>query len=120
MPGNKVQLISKYIKIKQNCKLKPKFFGVFSVLDPIEIQALKYELPKKCKIHDIFYVLLLKQDIIKRRQIIDNVAKLDYSNSKEYEIEAICDSKIYARGSKSQLLPSFYNHVLCKDYSWLI
>ena len=37
--GNKVWLNSKYIKTKQNCKLKAKFFGPFQVLHLIGNQA---------------------------------------------------------------------------------
>ena len=39
--GDKVWLNSKYIKIKQNRKLKAKFFGLFQVLHPVEKQAYK-------------------------------------------------------------------------------
>ena len=46
-PGDKVWLNSKYIKTKQNRKLKAKFFGPFWVLHPVEKQAYKLELPKK-------------------------------------------------------------------------
>ena len=46
-PGDKVWLNSKYIKTKQNRKLKAKFFGPFWVLHPIGKQAYKLELPKK-------------------------------------------------------------------------
>ena len=34
-PGNKVWLNSKYIKTKQNQKLKAKFFELFQVLHPV-------------------------------------------------------------------------------------
>ena len=46
-PGDKVWLNSKYIKIKQNWKLKAKFFGPFRVLHPVDKQAYKLELPRK-------------------------------------------------------------------------
>ena len=38
-PGDKVWLNSKYIKTKQNRKLKAKFFGPFQVLHPVRKQA---------------------------------------------------------------------------------
>ena len=46
-PGDKVWLNSKYIKPKQNRKLKAKFFKPFQVLHPVGKQAYKLELPKK-------------------------------------------------------------------------
>ena len=46
-PGDKVWLNSKYIKIKQNQKLKAKFFKLFCVLYPMSNQAYKLKLPRK-------------------------------------------------------------------------
>ena len=45
--SNKVWLNSKYIKIKQNQKLKTKFFRLFRVFYTVRKQAYKLELPKK-------------------------------------------------------------------------
>ena len=65
-PGEKVWLSSKYLKTKQNHKLEAKFLGPFQVLNPIGKQAYKLKLPKKWKIHNVFYVLLLEQDTTKK------------------------------------------------------
>ena len=46
-PRDKVWLNSKYLKTKQNRKLKGKFFGLFQVLYLVEKQAYKLKLPKK-------------------------------------------------------------------------
>ena len=46
-PGEKVWLNSKYIKIKQNCKLEAKFFRPFRSLRLVGKQAYKLKLPKK-------------------------------------------------------------------------
>ena len=43
-PEEKVGLNNKYIKTKQNRKLKAKFFGLFRILRPVEKQAYKLDL----------------------------------------------------------------------------
>ena len=43
-PGNKVWLNTKYLKTKQNRKLKVKFFGPFRVLHPVGQQTYQLEL----------------------------------------------------------------------------
>ena len=86
-PGDKVWLNSKYIKTKQNRKLKAKFFGPFRVLHPVGKQAYKIELPKKWRIHDVFHISLLEQDTT-RKERVEKVPELDVGdNSKEYEVE---------------------------------
>ena len=47
IPGEKVWLNSKYIKIKQNRKLETKFFGPFRILYPVGKQVYKLDLPTK-------------------------------------------------------------------------
>ena len=46
-PGNNVWLNSKYIKTKQEQKLKAKFFGLFGILYSIGKHDHKFELLKK-------------------------------------------------------------------------
>ena len=45
--GDKVWLNSKYIKTKQNRKLKAKFFKLFRILHSVYRQAYKLKLPRK-------------------------------------------------------------------------
>ena len=59
-PGDKVWLSSKHFKTKRNRKLKAKFLGPFWVLHLVGKQTYKLELPKKWRIHDVFYVSLLE------------------------------------------------------------
>ena len=59
-PGNKLWLSSKHLKTKRNRKLEAKFLRPFWVLYPVSKQAYKLELPKKWRIHDVFYVSLLE------------------------------------------------------------
>ena len=64
--GEKIWLNSKYIKTKQNRKLKTKFFGPFRILHLVRKQAYKLELPKKWRIYNVFHVSLLEQDTTKK------------------------------------------------------
>ena len=52
--------------------------------------------------HDVFHMSLLEQDIIRKEQVDKQVTELEpeAGDSKEYEIEAIWDSAVYA--SKSE------------------
>ena len=45
--GDKVWLNSKYIKTKQNQKLKTKFFKLFQILHFVDNQTYKLKLPKQ-------------------------------------------------------------------------
>ena len=83
---------NKYIKTKQNQKLKVKFFELFQVLYLVNKQAYKLELLKKKKIDDIFYVLLLEHNTIRKGRVDENnTTKLDTGNNnyREYEIKTI-------------------------------
>ena len=116
-PDDNVWLNSKYIKTKENWKLKAKFFRSFQVLYLVKKQANKLELFRKWRIFDVFHVSLLKQDTTKKRREDKSTTKLDANDNKrgEYKIEAICDSAVYAKKSASHL-PGFYHLVFWKDY----
>ena len=99
-----------------NWKLEAKFFGSFWVLHFVEKQVYKLELPKKWKIHDVFHVSLLEQDTTKK-EWDDNAVELDTGdNSREYKVEAIWDSVVYARELELGYLPGFYYLVSWKGY----
>ncbi len=68
-PGDKVWLNRKYIKTKQNWKLKAKYFGTFYVLHPVGKQAYKIELPRNWRICDVFHVSSLEQDTTNKRRV---------------------------------------------------
>ena len=116
-PGNKVWLSSKHLRIKRNRKLKAKFFGSFQVLYPVGKQAYKLKLPKKWRIHDVFHVSLLEQDTTKKGQVNDTQLNFEFEagDDKEYEVDGIRDSAVYARESAGQL-PGLYYLVSWKGY----
>ena len=117
-PGDKVWLNNKYIKTKRNRKLEAKFFEPFQVLHPIGKQAYKFELPKRWRMHNIFHVSLLEQDTTWKERVDKRVKKLELEagNSKEYEVEAIWDSVVYASKLESGQLPGLYYLVAWKRY----
>ena len=109
---------SKYIKTKQNQKLEVKFFKPFQVLHPVGKQAYKLQLPKKWKVHNVFHMSLLEQNTTKKGRVNKKVLELDVGNedSKEYKVEAIWDSAVYANESESGYLPGLYYLVAWKGY----
>ena len=87
------------------------------MLYPVGTQEYKLELLKKWRIHDVFHVSLLKQDITRKRRVDDENVELDASNENgEYEVEAIRDSEVYTRESKSGDLPGFHYLLSWKRY----
>ena len=115
-PSEKVWLNSKYIKTKRNRKLEAKFFGLFQVLHLVEKQVYKLELLKRWRIHDVFHMSLLEQDITKKERVDKQVTELEAGHSEEYEVETIRDSIVYASELESGQLPGLYYLVVWKGY----
>ena len=119
-PGDKVWLSSKHFKTKRNCKLEAKFLGLFWVLYPVGKQAYKLELPKKWRIHDVFHVSLLEQDTTKKGRVNDTQLDFEFEagddKDKEYEVDGIWDSAVYAKESATGQLPGLYYLVSWKGY----
>ena len=110
--SKKVWLNSKYIKTKRNRKLEAKFFESFRVLHPVGSQAYKLELPKWWKIHNVFHIFLLEQNITRKgwvdKKIVEQLEFKADGNNEEYEVEGICDSAVYVRESKAGHLLGLY------------
>ena len=60
---------------------------------------------------------LLKRDTLRKGQVEETQLELDAGNKEENKVEAIWDSMVYAKKSKSGHLSSFYYLVLWKRYS---
>ena len=119
IPEDKVQLNSKYIKTKQNCKLEFKFFGPFRVLRSVEKQAYKIELPKRWRIHNVFYISLLEQDITRKGWVDKKTLQLEFEDNgkgEESEDEVICDSAVYAKESENGHFPDLYYLIFWKGF----
>ena len=116
--SDKVWLNSKYIIMKQNRKLEAKFLRPFRVLHLVGKQAYKLKLPKKWRIHKVFHVLRREQDNTRKERVDKNVTQLEFDagNSKEYKVEVIQDSTVYAMESESSHLPGLYYLIAWKGY----
>ena len=67
-----------------------KVLWPFRVFHLIGKQAFKLELPKKWRIHDVFYVSLLEQYTTMKRRMNDENVELDASvKNEEYQVEVI-------------------------------
>ena len=79
-------------------------------------QAYKIKLSKKWKTYDVFHVSLLKQDTTRKRRV-ETAIELDKDDSKEYELEVICDCEVYTKELDSDhYLPGLYYLILWKSY----
>ena len=113
-PGENVWLNSKFIKTKRNRKLEAKFFEPFQVLHPVRKQAYKLDLPRNWRIHDVFYVSLLEQDTTRKKREF-SVPEFEPGDNKEYKVEAIRESAVYAKKADGHL-PGLYYLVAWKSY----
>ena len=63
-------------------------------------------------------MLLLEQDTTRKGRVDEIVTELDAgsNDSGEYKVEAICNSAVYTRESKSGYLPGLYCLVFWEGY----
>ena len=107
--------------MKQNKKLKNKFFELFRVFYVVGKTAYKLDLPTKWKVHNLFYVSLLEQDTMRKRRVdkalLEPENKLEFKTggNKKYGVQAIINSAVYGQKTNNQI-PSLYYLVLWKDY----
>lgn len=91
--NNKIWLNGKFIKTKCKPKLDLKFFKPFHVFYLVRKQIYKLEFYRKQRIDDIFNILILEQDKIKKWQVNKNVKLRNFdisgNKSKKYKVEAI-------------------------------
>lgn len=72
---------------------------------------------EKWKIYDIFHMLVLEHNTIKRKQGDKTMSKIEFNKgSKEYEIETIHDLKVYTKKTDNGQLPKLHYLVSWKSY----
>ena len=76
-------------------------------------------MPKKKRIYDVFHVSLLEQHPTKKGRVNDTQLNFEFEadHDKEYEVNGIWDSALYAKESATGQLPWLYYLVLWKRYS---
>ena len=84
------------------------------MLHLISKQVYKFELQRKWRVHNVFHVSPLEKDTTRKGPVSKKVLELDASNedSKEYKIEAIWDSAVYANKLESGHLQDLYYLVM--------
>ena len=88
--------------------MEVKFFGPFRVLHYVGKQAYKLELSRNWRIHDVFYLSLLEQDTTRKWQEFSVQEFEPGDDNKEYEVEAIQDSAVYAKETDGYLPGLYY------------
>lgn len=73
------------------------------MLYPVRNQVYKLEFSKKWRIYDVFHMSLLEQNTTRKGRVDKNTTKVEYkagkNKNKEYKVEGIWDSAVYARES---------------------
>ena len=96
--GSKVWLLKRHIKTtRPSDKLDYKKLGPFSVLARIGSRAYKLDLPPSMKVHPTFHISLLQpySDDPLPLQRKEPPPPIIIDDEKEYEIEAIIDSRLH-------------------------
>ena len=115
--GDMVMLNMKNIRtVRTSRKLDSKYLGPFRIVEKINENAYRLQLPNHFKIHDVFNVSLLRKyhapTMVPREIVPTPIPQL--ADSQEYEYEAILDDKMAtAPGSKEPTL-----HYLIKWVGW--
>ena len=82
--------------------------------------SIQTRVSQKWRIHDIFYISLLEQDITRKGQVDEEVRQIEFEvgddDSREYELEAIWDSAVYAWESELGHLSGLYYLLSWKRY----
>lgn len=113
-PIEKIWLNSKYTRIKQNCKFENKFFGPFYILHPVSKQANNFKLPTKSKIYNIFYILLLKQDITRKVELIKSISCQTQNKSLILETKKYIRQKQFAieKSMQKKLKVNYQDYII--------
>ena len=113
---DKVFLDSQNIKSTQpSKKLDLKYYSPYEVIAPIDKQAYRLALLSSMKIHNIFYISLLKPCDTKGKTPL--LFPIDMEGEEEYEVKKILNSRIHY--GKLQYLVKWLGY-LHTDNQWMV
>lgn len=96
-----------------------KFSGSFQVIYQVGKQTYTLKLPTRQRIHDVFYILPLKQNITRREyvnELVELEPELHPGKNKEYEIETLKDYIVITSKTARDQLPGLFYLIFWKDY----
>ena len=110
-PGYSVWWSGKQIRTKKNPKFEHKYLGPFKVVETVGKQEYKFKLPAKWRIYPVFYVSLLKKNVIKKEALVQKIAdQLEFKEGEhpEHKIDSIIDSMVFAKEAIDGRPPELY------------
>ncbi|KAJ1143088.1 hypothetical protein NDU88_009399 [Pleurodeles waltl] len=115
--GHKVWLSSRFLPSRFSTnKFKPRFYGPFRISQVLNPVVVRLRLPHTWRVHPVFHVSQLKLFVPDpyHRQF-QRPPPLSINGQPEYEVQEICDSRIFRR--KLQFLVHWKGYPL-SDCSW--
>lgn len=83
----------------------------------MEKQAYKFELPKKWRIYNVFYVSLLDKNTSRKRWVDKNMTEFEAGgNEEEYKVEGIWNSVVYEKELAADHLLGIYYLISWEGY----
>ena len=117
--GNQVWLEGCNLSVAGNHKLSPKCYGLFIITQMISPVAVRLDLPKSMKIHNVFHMdLLLPYKEMEQYGTPFMHPPLIIDSEEEYEIKNILDARHHGQGCKLQYLVHWKGYPHSND-SWI-
>jgi hypothetical protein len=107
------------LKMKGEEKLKPQFYGLYKISRRFGEVAYELELPKGCKIHNVFHVSCLKKEVGQHVFISTKLPPLDEEGQLILIVEEVLDTrekKLRNKSIKEYLIK--WKNLPIEDATW--